>query len=92
MAVKGREVPIETWKAGDRFRLNDKTVIEVLNPPRQFSLENPNLRSLVLKVTFFGKDTFLLTGDIDSTVEDNLIKSPIPLRAGVLKVPHHGSK
>jgi competence protein ComEC len=39
-----------------------------------------------------GRISFLLTGDIEESVERNLVFSQAPLSATVLKSPHHGSK
>ena len=65
--------------------------LRALSPNRGRSAENANNASLVLKLTH-GTHSFLLTGDIDREVEEELILKGSPLRAHVLKVPHHGSR
>jgi competence protein ComEC len=50
-----------------------------------------NDNSLVLRLTD-DKVRFLLPGDIQNKVEDELVKEHAPLAADFLKVPHHGSK
>jgi competence protein ComEC len=50
-----------------------------------------NNDSLVLRVAF-GRHAFLLTGDIERKVEDQLVESGELTPANVLKVPHHGSR
>jgi competence protein ComEC len=46
---------------------------------------------MVIRVTD-GAMRFLLPGDIEQRVEDNLVAANAPLAADFLKVPHHGSK
>ncbi|MEW6439365.1 MAG: DNA internalization-related competence protein ComEC/Rec2 [bacterium] len=81
------------------FSLNGVTV-EVLNPScpgggedegARAATGDPNNLSLVLRLTY-GAVSFLLTGDIERTVEDRLLRNPDGLRALVIKVPHHGSR
>jgi len=58
--------------------------------PLPFNIFTRNL-SCVLKITT-GKDSILLTGDIDATMEKQLLRAePGSLSATVLLVPHHGS-
>ena len=40
----------------------------------------------------FGQISFLLSGDIEASVEQKLVASGVPLAATVLKSPHHGSR
>ena len=50
-----------------------------------------NNRSLVLVAQAWGH-RILLTGDIDATIEDELLRTNEPLGAEILKVAHHGSR
>jgi competence protein ComEC len=90
-AAKKKNIPIELWEKGDAVILNNKTELRVLNPPQGLTIENLNNRSLVINIQH-GKNNFLLTGDIETAVEEQLIFSDFPLYADVLKIPHHGSK
>jgi competence protein ComEC len=65
--------------------------ILVFNPEPNFSLENLNNASIVLKI-IYRNNTFLLAGDIEKDIEERLILSGTPLKSNVLKIPHHGSK
>jgi competence protein ComEC len=47
--------------------------------------------SLVLRVTY-GNRSFLLTGDLHSSVERSLAEEGLLAHSDVLKVPHHGSR
>ncbi len=56
------------------------------------NFKNSNNTSLVLHL-FFGKTSFLFTGDIEKKIEKEIVKKEdIDLKADVLKVAHHGSK
>jgi competence protein ComEC len=52
---------------------------------------DPNNSSLVLRLTAAGGRTVLLTGDVEKEAQQVLLDLGIPLRADILKVPHHGS-
>jgi competence protein ComEC len=52
---------------------------------------DPNNSSLVLRLTAAGGQTVLLTGDVEKEAQQGLLDLGVPLRADVLKVPHHGS-
>jgi len=66
--------------------------IEVLNPkqadPYVFRVHND--QSVVLRIVY-GQTSFLLTGDIGKTVEEELERASPTLQSQVLKAPHHGS-
>jgi competence protein ComEC len=75
---------------GDHLKLGELDV-DVLWPPREEAIEKSNLTSLVLLV-HHGTKRFLLTGDIDASVEARLLEDPQLAAIDFLKVPHHGSK
>ena len=75
---------------GDRLTLGE-LAIETLWPPRDEPILKSNLTSLVLLVTH-GTQHFLLTGDIDQSVEARLIEDPKLQKIHYLKLAHHGSK
>ncbi|MCU1591437.1 MAG: competence protein ComEC [Frankiales bacterium] len=66
---------------------------QVLAPdhPHRGTNSDPNNSSLVLRLTAAGGRTVLLTGDVEKEAQQVLLDLGIPLRADVLKVPHHGS-
>ena len=64
--------------------------IEVLNPPRGAAAKSSNEGSAVLRI-IYGRNRFLLTGDIESEGESFLV-SQKEIRADLVKVPHHGSR
>ena len=89
--AKKKNIPVELWKRGDAIIFSNRTELHVLNPSQELAIENLNNRSLVIRIGY-GKNNFLLTGDIETTIEEELIFSHFPLQADVLKIPHHGSK
>jgi competence protein ComEC len=89
--IKDKGIPVQIWKKGDNYTFKNNMQILVFNPEPNFSLENLNNASLVLKV-IYKNNTFLLAGDIEKDIEERLILSGVPLKSNVLKIPHHGSK
>jgi len=90
----------------DRFPLNENinsqmingVEISFLNPPvgstGSLRHRNPssslNNQSLVMKLRFKNV-ILLLTGDVEREAEEWMVRKGYPLRAHLLKVPHHGS-
>ncbi|SEM30512.1 competence protein ComEC [Mesobacillus persicus] len=70
------------WKEGDN-------VFHVISPFEK--LDDKNEGSIVLWARFGGK-TWLFTGDIGESSEEELVKRFPEMQADVLKVGHHGSK
>jgi competence protein ComEC len=66
--------------------------IDVLHPSRG----NPGIRgvhnnqSLVLQIGT-GRESFLLTGDIEREIETKITNSRLSVDSAILKSPHHGS-
>jgi competence protein ComEC len=76
---------------GDTICKNHSYNLAVLHPDKLRA--NDNLNSIVLRIVY--KDiSFLLTGDIDSTIENTLLESydRKDLNSDVLKITHHGSQ
>jgi competence protein ComEC len=88
-----------------RCSLNDQTPPQMIhgvqlsffNPPVMKVLpttsQNPSLlnnQSLVMKIQF-RKITILLTGDIEQEAEYRIMRKGFPIKADLLKIPHHGS-
>jgi competence protein ComEC len=88
-----------------RSSLNDQTLpqmihgveISFLNPPvikeSQRTNQNPSLlnnQSLAMKIQF-KQIAILLTGDIEQEAEYRIMRKGLPIKADLLKIPHHGS-
>lgn len=90
--LQKREVPVVDIGRGDVLAF-EGVKIEVLYPAPDDSPDAlwDNDHSVVLRITF-GEKSFLLTGDIESGAERELLRDPSRLAADVVKVAHHGSK
>ena len=92
-----RGVPVDTLVRGDVVQLGsagnslsaEMPDIRVLWPP-DYETVDGNHGSLVLNVSW-GAGSALLTGDLDSLGERELLELSPTLSAGLLQVPHHGS-
>lgn len=89
--LKEKTVITKKVKRGDRIILGDDIYIDILHPKSDENLKNENDKSLVLKLVYL-ETSFLLTGDISSEVEKELVQIYGEyLDSDVLKVAHHGS-
>lgn len=77
----------KTANVADKWSIGNATV-DVISDGKEYN--NTNDSSVVLKVTC-GNTDLLLTGDISSTVERDLINKNASIDAEILKVAHHGS-
>jgi competence protein ComEC len=78
---------------GSRISLSPECTLDILSPD-QWTQEEAipeNRRSLVMRL-HCQSTSLLLTADIDSVVEQQLLSADAPLRSDILKVGHHGSK
>jgi len=80
--------------SGARLLLGGGAYADILYPDHDVSkIKETNAGSIVLRVVY-GKTSFMLTGDMASIIEDELVRevSIENLASDVLKVGHHGSK
>ncbi|MBS3819505.1 DNA internalization-related competence protein ComEC/Rec2 [bacterium] len=72
----------------DKGKIN----IDVLHPPEDDPLvpKTHNNQSLVLRISY-GETSFLLTGDIEDSVEKQIVRHFKDIQSQMLKSPHHGS-
>ncbi len=85
-------IPVSRCARGDVIRLDDRTVMQVLNPEADCDSDekSSNNVSLVIKLCY-EQTSILLTGDAESEVEDRMLKEALDLDADVIKIAHHGS-
>jgi competence protein ComEC len=90
--ANARGFPISVVGAGDVLRLTGTTAT-VLWPPANARPETPsrNNDSIVLRLQF-GERSILLTGDIESGAETDMLSADPVVPVDVVKVAHHGSK
>ena len=82
---QGLQVEVPT--VGTVWQLGGATVT-MLGPVAQYGETNDT--SIVLRVDY-GATSFLLTGDMESDAERDLVNSGANLKADILQVGHHGS-
>jgi len=83
-------IEVVMLEKGDTIKVNKNFSIKVLNPNLTDNrIMNDNNLSLVLLLNIYNNN-ILLTGDIDSSVENKIIEQS-NLDVDILKVPHHGS-
>lgn len=85
-------IPVTAHGRGERIE-EGPVQMEVLSP-RLGVTSSPtpsNNDSVVVRLTY-GERRVILPGDIEQPLERELLAAPLPLRAEVLKVPHHGSR
>jgi competence protein ComEC len=89
--AKARGVTIVHKEQGNEFDW-DGVRGDVLWPPQEAAAaEASNDDSLVMRITD-ASTNFVLPGDAEQSVENQLADNHLPLAAEFLKVPHHGSK
>jgi competence protein ComEC len=88
-AVRDEGVPVRHPRGGRRLTVG-RLIVDVLGPDRcSPGGESPNDDSLVLRMAF-GRSTVLFSGDAEVPAQRDLLADEDPVRATVLKVPHHG--
>ena len=90
--AKHFEIPVDTLVRGDEVRLADGVNLNVLWPP-EYGRYGENRASVVLKVSLeeAPESSLLLTGDLDSVGERQLLELSPSISAELLQVAHHGS-
>lgn len=80
----------QTAVRGMRFAAG-AALLTLLSPPdTNLSIDDGNNGSVVLRLDY-GLSSVLLAGDAEEDAEQGMLEAGLPLRAGVLKVGHHGS-
>jgi len=87
-AISNKGLKAEQPEVGSSIKLADAN-ITVLAPVRD-DYTDTNDWSIGLKVEY-KNNSFILTGDAESTSESNILETNLNLKADVLKAGHHGS-
>jgi len=89
--ARERGVPVSVLREGNCLQFDPLTRIFVLSPSTKALSDDPNDRSIVLKVVF-GRSSLLLAGDASKLAEARMARLAAGLLGSeVLKVAHHGS-
>jgi len=91
-AVQNQKAKIFIARAGQRIKAG-KVYSDILWPMENLEgkiVKNDDNTSIVIKL-IFNKESFLFTGDIDKSIEGELIEK-YDIDSDILKVAHHGSK
>jgi competence protein ComEC len=88
-ALRETDTPVRLLQADTAIA--DFPEIDVLHPPRGWTVPSLNDGSLVIRVRH-GATALLLTGDAEQAAETAMHDRASRLGAAVLKVPHHGSR
>jgi competence protein ComEC len=93
--IEDKKVGKQTARLGMKIKISDDVELEVFSPTdlvvEGLKKDDTNSASIVAKLTY-GKNSFILTGDLPLETENQLVDSKLSLGADILKVSHHGSK
>ncbi|OGZ33332.1 MAG: hypothetical protein A2174_00615 [Candidatus Portnoybacteria bacterium RBG_13_41_18] len=92
--IKEKNIPVVGALAGQKIKIGDDFVLEILYPNRSLSgqnFSNTNDSSIVSRLDY-GQNSFLFTGDTEEKAENYLVGSGVNINADILDVSHHGSK
>ncbi|WP_312641581.1 ComEC/Rec2 family competence protein [Hydrogenoanaerobacterium sp.] len=87
-AIQQKGLKIKLPKAGDVYNLEDGSQFTILGPVEPSTEMNNN--SVVLKFEY-GDISFVLTGDCEKDMENEILETGADVSADVLKLGHHGS-
>ncbi len=89
-----QKVPVRVGRRGMVLSFDSGVRLEVVAPEMPFlsgTRSDANSNSIVFRLVY-SRFTALFTGDSEAETEQRLLASGQALRAGVLKVAHHGSR
>lgn len=87
----GRLTP-QAMTAGDELELGPGMALVAQHPASGYAATGANDNSLVLRLVWRGQGLALLPGDVQRDGIEDMLGRRRDLRAGVLLLPHHGSK
>lgn len=83
-----KKVKVSFVRGGEKIKLSDGCSMDILAPVSDY--DDLNNYSIVCKLVH-GENSFLFTGDIETSAEYDVVESGADISVDVLKVPHHGS-
>ncbi|HTU61344.1 MAG TPA: ComEC/Rec2 family competence protein, partial [Polyangiales bacterium] len=89
--ARGAEILQPDQLCGSERQFGDAAVRIIAPCPGFDAGFDANDNSFVIRIDYAGR-SILFTGDIEGHAERKLVELAAPLRADILKVPHHGSR
>lgn len=89
LAIKNKGLKITAAAAGMKV-IDEKELKLTIIAPNSKSYEGQNDYSVVTKIEY-KSNSFLLTGDIESISEAEILKKGYNIKADLIKIAHHGS-
>ncbi|MBI5156217.1 MBL fold metallo-hydrolase [Candidatus Peregrinibacteria bacterium] len=92
--LRGQKIPVIIANPAKDIDAGDGLVLDIVWPPPVLfgeKIKEVNNSSIVLRV-LYGNHSALFTGDMETSEENEVLRSGADLRADIIKVPHHGSK
>lgn len=91
--IDDEEAEVHTGAQGDTIDFHDGVTATILYPSKNYKeKKNDTNDASVSLVVQYGEETFLLTGDLPSVEEHNLLSAGVSKHITVYKAGHHGSK
>jgi beta-lactamase superfamily II metal-dependent hydrolase len=91
--INNEMTEVHVAHTGDVIDFGDGVSARILFPPRTYDTRSGDTNDAsVSMVLTYGEHTFLLTGDLPTLHEDELIRAGLPRNITVYKAGHHGSK
>ena len=88
--MQDKNIPVVSLSAGDHFTDSNNLVLKVLTPFSNAAL-SPNNNSISLSIHYLHHD-ILLTGDLETEGEEQLLRQYNLQHYDIFKLGHHGSK
>ena len=89
-ALLDKNVQTEQISTDTKISAPENANFAVLSPEKDEIFDNLNNYSAVLRFTY-GNISFMLTGDAETEVEENILARETDIASNVLKCGHHGS-
>lgn len=87
-----KETKVIEVMAGQRLNIGEGIYLEILYPFDERTRQSKTNNNSIVAKLVYGENELLLTGDIETKVERELLSIGANLDSDFLKVPHHGSK
>lgn len=91
--IKDEGADVYIGKVGDAIDFGDGVIAKILYPSKNYveKKDDTNDASVSMVITY-GDESVLLTGDLPSTEEGELMRVGLPKEITIYKAGHHGSK